>query len=96
MRLTKEKLYKLCQSVKSCIADDYQAFDGDDRPGIQLTVACNDDLSGWSFQTGDNSYTGGAYSFPHWAVVGVYRDSNCRELASEILNQLIELLPANR
>ena len=90
--IKKSDLYQLCRAVKSDIADDYRAFDDDEIPGIQLTVACNDDMKEWSFQTGDNSYSGGAYFYPHWAVVGVYRNSNCKELASDILNQLHELI----
>ena len=91
--ITKSELYELCRAVKKDIADDYRAFEEDEVPGIQLTVACNDDMSKWGYQTGDNSYSGGAYFCPHWAVVGVYRSSNCRELATEILDQLIELTP---
>ena len=89
----KNDLYKLCRAVKSDISDDYRAFEDDNIPGIQLTVGCDDTMSDWSYQTGDNSYTGGAYSYPHWAVVGVYRNSNCRELAADILDQLQDLIP---
>lgn len=46
----------------------------------------------WSYQTGDNSYTGGAYSHPHWAVISLYRKSNSTELANEIAEQLGELV----
>lgn len=97
LHIRKKDLYDLCRAVKSEISDEYRAFDDDDKPGIQLTVACNDDDGGadgnWSYQTGDNSYTGGAYHFQHWAVVGVYRTSNCKELADDILSQLYDLLP---
>ena len=91
--ITKGELYRLCRAVKKDIADDYRAFDEDEIPGIQLTVACDDKMEKWSYQTGDNSYTGGAYFFPHWAVVGVYRRSNCRDLVEDILMQLEDLIP---
>lgn len=74
--LTIKDLYALCRSVKSDIVEDYQAFEWDEQPGIQLTVACDED-GNWSYQTGNNEYMGSAYRYPYWSVVGVYKDSNC-------------------
>ena len=85
-------LYILCREIKGQIKDDYRAFDDDEIPGIQLTVGANDDLTDWDYQTGDNCYSGNAYFYPYWAVVGVYRNSNCRELAREIKEQLEDLI----
>jgi hypothetical protein len=90
-KITLSEMYALARHVKKQICDDYRIDRDDDNPGIQLTVGANDELTQWSYQTGDNSFTGGAYSFPNWAVVGVYRDSNCREIAREIIDQLEEL-----
>ena len=87
-------LYDLCRAVKLDISDEYRAHVDDDTPGILLTVGANGE-GGWSWQTGDNSYTGGAYHYPPWAVVGVWRTSNCRDLAKEIQEQLADLLHAN-
>lgn len=86
-------LYQLIRAVKSDISDEYRAFafEDDDTPGIQLTVGCDTETGEWSYQTGDNSYTGSAYHYPDWAVIGVYRTSNCRELAKDIRSQLSEL-----
>lgn len=75
------------------IDDDCLAFEGDEEPGIQYTLACNDDGSGYASQTGDNSFTGAAYSFPHWGVTGVYRDSDLADLASGLIEQLRDLVP---
>jgi hypothetical protein len=90
---TTKELAALVRAVKSDISDEYRAFEDDDTPGIQLTVGC-DGAGDWSYQTGDNSYSGGAYFYPHWAVVGVYRNSNCRELAKDIQSQLADCLAA--
>ena len=90
-KLDKTELYKLCRAVKKSISDHCQAFDDDDIPGIQLTVACNENMSEWDYQTGDNCYSGPIYFYRHWAVVGIYRNSNCKELSADILNQLQEL-----
>lgn len=73
-------------NVKEHIGDDYRASDEDTLPSIQLTVGA--DEKGWDYQTGDNSYSGGAYLHRFWGVVTVYRRSNSRELAREILEQI--------
>lgn len=85
-QLNIELIYPIVRRVKICIADDYRAFEEDEIPGIQLTIGA--DESGWGYQTGDNSYSGAAYHHKHWAVIGVYRDTNCRNAAKEIINQI--------
>jgi hypothetical protein len=83
----------LCREVKKTIDDEYRAHEEDEVPGILLTVGTSGETAtSWSYQTGDNSFTGGAYHYPHWAVVSVYRDSNCLDLAHEIREQLAELM----
>jgi hypothetical protein len=72
------------------IDDDYRAFEGDEVPGIQVTLAT--DLTHrdqWVIQEGDNSYTGSAYGYAYWGVSGLYRRTNCRELAKELIDQVI-------
>lgn len=88
---TIKELSALVRHVKADIAKDYRAFEDDDKPGIQLTIGWSAESGEWGYQTGDNSYTGGAYHYPHWAVVGVYRRSNSIELARDIQSQLFEL-----
>jgi hypothetical protein len=84
--------------IKACIADiadDYRSSiqdAGEDEPMMDLTIATDDDVSSWSFQTGDNSFTGGAYGFPHWAVLYLSRDTNPHEAAEDAANQLGELI----
>ena len=76
------------------IADEYRATDDpeDDMPGMCVTVACDDDVTEWSYQTGDNSFTGGAYGLPHWAVVSIYRGSDPTEVARKVSDQLGEAI----
>jgi hypothetical protein len=83
---TIKELAELIKSVKSQIGYGDQANDEDTLPGIRLTCAINETGS-WSYQTGCNSYTGGAYQHPHWAVVSIYRRTNARETAKEILSE---------
>lgn len=86
---------EILELVKSCIAgidDEYRASPDDDEPGMQLTVATNDERDAWSFQTGDNSYTGGTYGLPHWAVVSLYRDTEPVSVVEDIFSQWDELV----
>ena len=85
---TLRALSRLVAAVKRDICPDYRAYGyPDETPGIQLTIGW-EPSGGWSYQTGDNSYTGGAYRFPHWAVIGVYRDTVSVSAARDIRSQL--------
>lgn len=88
---TISELSALVKHVKKHIDNDCRSFEDDDKPSIQLTIGWCAETGEWSYQTGDNSYTGGAYHYPHWAVVGVYRRSNSVSLARDIQSQLFEL-----
>ena len=83
-------MYQLCRAVKGLIRDEFRAFEDDDDPGILLTVGNDPKTGDWNYQTGDNSYTGEAYGYPDWAVIGVYRHSACATLAADIIEQLKE------
>ncbi len=87
------EIARLVRAIKSDICDEYRAFEDDEIPGIQLTIGVSEDGS-WSYQTGDNSYSGGAYSHPYWGVAGVYRRSNSREVAKDLIDQCADGLAA--
>lgn len=82
-------LDQIVKDVREEIDDECRAGEDDDEPGIQLTVGW-DGVMDWGFQTGDNSYTGGAYGYPHWAVVSVHRDSDEDDIVGSIHEQLEE------
>jgi hypothetical protein len=74
---------------------DYSNFDKSDDdsiPGLDVTIGCTfdfDDASiSWNYQTGDNSYTGGAYGHPEWFTCFVTKRTNCKELADDIINEI--------
>lgn len=83
----------LVRHVKSQVplADPDYVADGDDKPGIDLTIGVNTLSGEWSWQSGDNSYTGGAYGYRDWGVARVYRGTNSRECARDLINQVAEL-----
>ena len=96
--ILEESLTRLFACLIPTIRDDYRASDDpdDDIPGIQVTVGAtvqSDGSISWSFQTGDNSYTGGAYSHPTWGVVSLFRESEPAEVAKECVEQIAEQLP---
>ena len=89
--ITIKEVKQLLVSLKSDICDDYRIDDQDDLPGMMVTIGYS--LNGdWDYQTGDNSFTGVAYDYPHWAVVYLYRRSNSLELARDVIDQLWELI----
>jgi hypothetical protein len=89
--ITITEIKELLISLKPDICDDYRIADDEDLPGMVVTIGYSTDGS-WNYQTGDNSFSGGAYGHPHWAVVYLYRRSNSLELARDVIDQLWELI----
>lgn len=87
---TTKEIHDLLVSLKPTIKDDYRASDDleDDTPGMQVTVGA--DATGWGWQTGDNSFSGGAYGYAFWGVGYLYRDSNCMEIAKEMRAEILD------
>lgn len=90
---------KLLKSLKHDINDDFRASDDeeDTTPGMCVTVGFtpshptgNPEWCSWHYQTGDNSYSGGAYGHRHWAVISLYRRSNSTKLAKDIADEIAE------
>lgn len=81
----------LLRLLKRNIRDDYRATDDpdDNTPGMLVTfgLAANGD---WDYQTGVNSFSGGAYVYPHWGLAYLGRRSNCKELAQGAFNEAAE------
>ena len=83
---TKKALTKLIIELKK----DLGTWDMEE---MDVTVACSgSDSDDWTFQTGDNSYTGSCYSYQHWAIGTISKDTNSKLLATELLDQLDESL----
>jgi len=81
-------LAKALTNIKMFIDDDMRETN-DDLPSIHVTLACGE--KGYALQMSDNSYTGAAYSFPHWGVGTLYRRTNSRDLARDLINQCRDL-----
>lgn len=89
---TKKALTELIKTIKVSM----RGFSPDElEDGRWLSVTVGADGKGresWGWQTGDNSFTGGAYGYPHWAVVSLSRRCKSGEVADEILTQLRDLI----
>lgn len=85
------EITRLLVSLKPEIADEYRCTDDpdDETPGMLVTIGASIDGS-WSYQTGDNSYTGGAYGHRHWGLCYLNRRSNSRELAKQAIEEIAE------
>ena len=85
------EIVSLLFALKGSIADDYRCTDDpdDDTPGMCVTIGASPD-GRWNFQTGDNSYTGGAYGHPVWGVVYLYRDTDTDGAAEAVLDEIAE------
>jgi len=88
-RIIERELRRLLIDLKPDIRDDYRES-ADDLPGTDITIGVDAELVGWNYQTGDNSFTGGAYGYPYWGIGRLYRRSNCTELAAQIVADAID------
>lgn len=82
------ELAELARDLIPTIGDDFRCYPDDtsDEPGMMVTIGV--DERGWSYQTGDNSYTGGAYGYAHWGVCSLCRDDDPAEFARAIVEDL--------
>ena len=86
-------LAALIQSLLSDIDEDFEV-EGCEGPAMDVTVGWDPKDGTWSYQTGDNSFTGSAYLYPVWAVTTLAllpEDERNREAASQA-DYLIEQL----
>ena len=96
VKFNKSNLTKLFRELKSDIGDDYRASEEDTLPSMQVTVGAKvvkgdrGNHVEWDYQTGDNSYSGSAYFYPIWAVVSLYRRSDSKALAKEVIDQIYD------
>lgn len=76
------------RELKVTIEDSFRAYEDDSIPGIAITLGMTGD--DWAIQTGDNQYFGNAYFYRYWGTGGLYRRTNCKELAQDLVDQCYE------
>lgn len=94
----RQELYSLLVALKKnedwrSLRQDFYNFDpADSTPYIYLTVGCTFDFAEgyitWSYQTGDNSFTGGAYGHPEWFTTSIFGRSNCNDIAKDLIEEI--------
>ena len=77
------------------IDDSYRAsgLEDADVPSMDVTVGAsvNDDGAiSWGYQTGDNSFTGGAYGHPWWGCASLTREDDPAFIAEAIVDQIAD------
>jgi len=65
---------------------------GEDGAWVDVTIGCTFNLGAgeisWNYQTGDNSFTGGAYGHPEWFNVTLCSRSNCWGLTGDLISEI--------
>jgi hypothetical protein len=84
---------RLLASLQPDIGDEYRVEGDEEIPAMAVTFGVKvgeDGALSWGYQTGDNSFTGGAYGHPYWGVVTLTRESDVMELAREAMEECME------
>lgn len=83
----------LLRELQKIIGDEYRDNEVDeDIPAMHITIATDDHLANWTYQTGDPFYAGSCYHYPYWGSGTLTRDSNCEKLADELIESLAEVI----
>ena len=82
------EMINLAKALIPEIGDEYRASEEDTEPSMQVTIGA--DAEGWNYQSGDNSFTGGAYGYDTWAVGYLYRNTDPEDFADSIIDKLEE------
>lgn len=82
---------RLVAAIQDTIGPDdrIEGTDGD-IPGVDITIGVDPERGRWGYQTGDNSFTGGAYLYPVWGVGSVTPDCDPVDVARELLTRARE------
>ena len=94
----RQELYSLLVALKkhqdwrSFHCRNFYTFDRSETPCVDVTIGCTFDFTEgcitWSYQTGDNSFTGGAYGHPEWFTASIFGRSNCNDIAKDLIEEI--------
>ena len=92
ININKSELTGLLIAIKKDMRKhEWYGNEGEDKY-CEITIGYCPDKKDWNIQTGDNSYTGGAYGYLHWGVGSIYPTTNCKDLATDLINQIADLI----
>jgi len=89
MKDSKIQLPTLGELTAELIRVKRYTFPDPDVEEVQVTLGFDDE--GYALQTGCNQFEGVAYGYRNWAVSEIWRRSNCREVARDLLSQASEV-----
>jgi hypothetical protein len=94
----RQELYSLLVAIKrdadwyNLRRDFRKADPGDSTPYVDVTIGCTFNFAEgcitWNYQTGDNSFTGGAYGHPEWFTTSIFGRSNCNDIAKDLIEEI--------
>ena len=94
----KQELYRLLVAIKkdadwySLRRDFREAGPDDSTPYVDVTIGCTFDFGegsiAWNYQTGDNSFTGGAYGHPEWFTTSLLSRTNCKDASEDLIEEI--------
>lgn len=64
----------------------------DDDGLLDFTIGYCPESKKWGWQTGDNSYTGGAYPYPIRGTVTYCNGDDFSKIAQDLINQILDLI----
>lgn len=86
-------MLELARRLIPTIGDEYRAHEESEEPSMAVTVGCecpSADSMSWNYQTGDISFSGGAYLFEFWGSADLHRDTKPEDFADEVISSLEE------
>ena len=94
----RQELFGLLVAIKKEVdwqtlrQDFCKADPGNPTPYVDVTIGCTFNFAEgcitWNYQTGDNSFTGGAYGHPEWFNTSLLGRSNCKDLAKDLIEEI--------
>lgn len=90
---TKKSIRELVSTVRRTMLENPPMYWDVEREEYvtELTIGVDGNSRKFGYQTGDNSYTGGAYGYKHWAVLTVTNNMTLKEIVDDVFNQWYEL-----
>lgn len=93
----RQELYTLLVAIKKdfdwkWLTRNSDFADSDSPAYVDVTIGCTFDFEegaiSWNYQTGDSSFTGGAYGHPEWFTTSLLSRSNCKDLAKDLTDEI--------
>lgn len=89
----RDEIRGLLETLRDDIGEEYRASVEDTEPSMMVTFGFTPKTGAWGYQTGDNSFTGGAYNHPDWSVITLYRETDLDDAVDKVFSGWDEVRP---